>query len=101
MKAGNGGQASSPESPLRGEAAMNGNRFMDRFRLLRSKAFWFGVPGLVGLLWGWWVSMGHLSVASYGSGRNEWMIGQSAGELVMGWNWDGGHSRQVKPQHTD
>ena len=65
-----------------------------KFRLFRSRAFWFGVPGLVFLLWGWWVSMGHLSVASYGSGRNEWMIGQSAGELVMGWNWDGGQMSQ-------
>lgn len=27
-----------------------------RFRLFRSRAFWFGVPGLVFLLWGWWDS---------------------------------------------
>lgn len=26
---------------------MNGNRAMDRFRLLRSTAFWFGVVGVV------------------------------------------------------
>lgn len=26
---------------------------MKRFRLFRSRAFWFGVPGLVFLLWGW------------------------------------------------
>jgi hypothetical protein len=29
-----------------------------RFRLLSSRAFWFGVPGLVFLLWAWWLSMG-------------------------------------------
>lgn len=28
-----------------------------RFRLFRSRAFWFGVPGLVFLLWGWTSSM--------------------------------------------
>ena len=28
-----------------------------RFRLFRSRAFWFGVPGLVFLIWGWTSSM--------------------------------------------
>lgn len=27
-----------------------------RLRLVRSRVFWFGVPGLVFLLWGWWDS---------------------------------------------
>ena len=50
---------------------------MDRFRLFRSKAFWFGVPGLVGLLWGWWVSMGHRSGVDFGLCG----VGQSAGDF--------------------
>ena len=28
-----------------------------RFRLFRSRAFWFGVPGLMFLLWAWADSM--------------------------------------------
>jgi hypothetical protein len=56
---------------------MNGNPSMHRFRLFRSRAFWFGVPGLAALLWGWWVSMGHRSWIDFGG----WGIGLSAGEL--------------------
>jgi hypothetical protein len=67
---------------------MNGNRAMKRFRLFRSKAFWFGVPGLVGLLWGWWVSMGHISTAAVGQTRY-WRIAQSAGEVLVSWDMSG------------
>lgn len=39
-----------------------------RFRLFRSRAFWFGVPGLVFLLWAWGDSMTHaFSLNSDGS----------------------------------
>lgn len=55
-----------------------------KFRLFRSKAFWFGVPGLVGLLWGWWVSMGHDSYAGFG-GYPPWGIGQIRGEVYPCW----------------
>lgn len=48
-----------------------------RFRLFRSRAFWFGVPGLVFLLWGWWVSMGHRSWVAFDTVG----IGHSAGEV--------------------
>ncbi len=58
---------------------MNGNRAVKRFRLVRSRAFWFGVPGLVGLLWGWWVSMGYWSWASMGN----WELGQSWGDMYV------------------
>jgi hypothetical protein len=50
---------------------------MDRFRLFRSRAFWFGVPGLVFLLWGWWDSMGDRSGVDFGL----WGVGQSAGDV--------------------
>ena len=59
-----------------------------RFRLFRSRAFWFGVPGLVFLLWGWWVSMGHQSVAMFkGTGvGGSWGIGQMGGEVYVVWD---------------
>lgn len=56
-----------------------------RFRLFRSRAFWFGVPGLVFLLWGWWVSMGHASYAGFG-GPSHWTIGQCGGEVFVRWH---------------
>lgn len=61
---------------------------MNRFRLFRSKAFWFGVPGLVGLLWGWWISMGHISTAAVGQTRY-WWIAQPAGEVLVSWDTSG------------
>lgn len=60
-----------------------------RFRLFRSKAFWFGVPGLVGLLWGWWVSMGNYSSAGF-RGARYWVIGQMGGEVFAMWDAEGG-----------
>jgi hypothetical protein len=59
-----------------------------RFRLFRSRAFWFGVPGLVFLVWGWWMSMGHQSGASFkGTGVGDyWGIGQMGGEVYAVWD---------------
>ena len=74
---------------------------MDRFRLFRSRAFWFGVPGLVGLLWGWWVSTGYHSWVEVGSLR-DWELGQTSGHVyafwyVEGWpNW-----REVYAGHEE
>lgn len=59
-----------------------------KFRLFRSRAFWFGVPGLVGLFWGWWLSMGSISTVSAGQTRN-WWIAQSAGEVLLSWDSSG------------
>jgi hypothetical protein len=62
--------------------------------LFHSPAFWFGVLGLVGLLWGWWMSMGHHSWVEVGSSR-DWELGQTWGRVyafwyVEGWpNWEG------------
>jgi hypothetical protein len=56
---------------------------MDRFRLFRSRAFWFGVPGLVGLMWGWWVSMGYRSYVMAASDVAELLFGQIDGEVVL------------------
>ena len=42
------------------------NPQVPRFRLLRSRAFWFGVPGLVFLLWAWSISRTHYSGALIG-----------------------------------
>ncbi len=67
---------------------MNGNHSTTRFHLFRSRAFWFGLPGLVFLLWGWWVSMGHFSRAECG-GRFDWWIAQSAGVIVVFWESEG------------
>lgn len=64
------------------------------FRFFRSKTFWFGVPGLVGLLWGWWVSMGHHSMAGF-LGPRLVVAGQIQGEVYAhsegsGWlDWSG------------
>jgi hypothetical protein len=55
-----------------------------RFRLVRSRVFWFGVPGLVFLLWGWWISMGYFSYAGFG-GTGYWTIGQLGGEVFVLW----------------
>ncbi len=59
------------------------------FRLFRSRAFWFGVLGLVFLLWGWWISLGHWSAAGLGGAR-VWGIGQLVGEVFAMWNSEGG-----------
>ncbi len=60
----------------------------------RSRLFWLGLPGLVFLLWAWWFSMGYFSHVDF-SGKYEWGISQSAGNVVAIWNsggmpnWDG------------
>ena len=56
-----------------------------RFRLFRSRAFWFGVPGMVFLFWGWWLSMGHKSEMGR-MGTSPWRLGQSAGEVYAWWD---------------
>lgn len=66
-------------------AAARGRTGLMRFRLFRSRAFWFGVPGWVFLLWGWWLSTGHLSRAGFG-GERPWEIGLSGGEAYVQWD---------------
>lgn len=67
---------------------------MKRFRLFRSRAFWFGVPGLVGLLWGWWVSMGYWSEAGF-MGGHPFGLGQVNGEIFPFWDSAGWPDRRV------
>lgn len=59
-----------------------------RFRWFRSRVFWFGVPGLVGLLWGWWISRGYWSDVVAG-GAHSVMIGQGGGEIYVWWDPSG------------
>ena len=59
-----------------------------RFRLFRSRAFWFGVTGLAFLLWGWWVSMGYESWVGFG-GTHQWRLGQLGGEIYAWWDVGG------------
>ncbi len=54
----------------------------------RSRLFWLGMPGLVFLLWGWWMSMRHLSGGGY-LGAIPWVIAQGGGELCAWWDSDG------------
>lgn len=56
-----------------------------RFRWFRSRAFWFGVPGLVFLIWAWWVSMGNWSDVVAG-GVHSVMMGQGGGEVYVWWD---------------
>jgi hypothetical protein len=51
----------------------------------RSRLFWLGLPGLVFLLWAWWLSTGHYSGAGFGG----WVIGQMGGEVFARWDADG------------
>ena len=60
-----------------------------RFRLLRSRAFWVGVPGLVFLLWGWWTALRYYSSAGC-MGATFWEIGQIGGEVYAYWDSGGG-----------
>ena len=53
----------------------------------RSRAFWSGLPGLVFLLWGWWMSTGHQS-GMWPDGAGSWEVGQLAGEVYMFWESD-------------
>ena len=59
-----------------------------QFRPLRSRAFWFGVPGLLFLLWWWWFSIGCWSGVGFGATRPLGIV-QSRGDLVPFWNSDG------------
>lgn len=60
-----------------------------RFRWFRSRALWFGVPGLLFLLWGWWVSMRHWSAVSYGHALSAWEAGQVGGGVYAHWDANG------------
>lgn len=59
-----------------------------RFRLFRSRAFWFGVPGLVFLLWGWWVARSHESGVGFW-GPRFCGIGQMGGRVYAYWHSTG------------
>lgn len=59
-----------------------------RFRPHCSRAFWFGLPGLVFLLWGWGMSMSYYSRAGF-AGARSWVVGQAAGEVYLCWDTDG------------
>ncbi len=55
----------------------------------RSRLFWLGLPGLVFLLWGWWLSTGHWSGAGFAEPR-AWGLGQIGGEVYGVWDAGGG-----------
>jgi len=63
----------------------------------RSRLFWFGLLGLLFLLWGWWLSTGHISVAGF-TEKSPMAIGQAGGEVYGYWRsdewpvWRGFHS---------
>ena len=48
----------------------------------RSRLFLLGLPGLVFMLWGWWLSMGHVSRVKF---EGNVFIGQMGGE-VFAWS---------------
>ena len=54
----------------------------------RSRLFWLGLPGLVFLLWGWWLSTGHWSEVGSEAGIY-WGIGQLGGEVYAFWDLNG------------
>jgi hypothetical protein len=54
-----------------------------RFRPLRSRAFWFGVPGLIFLLWAWGLSKTHRSYVMATSDVAELLFGQLDGDVVL------------------
>ncbi len=49
----------------------------------RSRLFWLGLPGLVFLLWGWWMSMGYFSGMMVGHGSL--FVMQAKASIVAGW----------------
>ena len=59
-----------------------------RFRLFRSRAFWFGVPGLVFLLWAWRISHSHYTNFGF-AGNGGGLVGQLDGEAVILWESTG------------
>lgn len=54
----------------------------------RSRLFWLGLPGLVFLLWAWWVSMGSYLYAGF-EGIHGLAVRQMGGELCLTWDSDG------------
>lgn len=76
-----------------------------RFRLLRSRSFWFGVPGLLFLLWAWWVSIGNISTMTIGGHGfkmpRRWEIGQAAGEVYATWGLGGWPDWKFYPYHGE
>jgi hypothetical protein len=54
----------------------------------RSRLFWLGLPGLVFLLWAWWVAKGNMSLVGF-SGPHDWVIGQLGGEVIALWDFAG------------
>lgn len=81
-----------------------------RFRLFRSRAFWFGVPGLVFLLWAWGLSKSHISYVVFEGFSSDVLVGQLDGELVLvpdyvkmiggGW-WASYHTRSTPGEVED
>ena len=76
-----------------------------RFRLFRSRVFWFGVPGLVFLLWGWWFSMGTISTMTLGEYSfkkpRRWEIGQAAGDVYATWGVGGWPEWKFHSDHSE
>lgn len=54
-----------------------------RFRLLHSRAFWCGVPGLTCLLWAWGISTGHRSYLLAASDVAELLSGQLNRQVIV------------------
>jgi len=71
-----------------------------RFRLFRSRAFWFGVPGLVFLLWGWWISMWDYYGAGFSGGPPSG-VGCFAGEVSAFWNLNGWPAERFYTWHVE
>ena len=67
----------------------------------RSRLFWLGLPGLVFLLWGWWLSMGNWSAAS-SRGSLGWGIAQSKGEVIVWWrSGEGPNWKDFDAEHSE
>jgi hypothetical protein len=47
----------------------------------RSRLFWLGLPGLVFLLWGWWISLSHFSRVGFSTLG----IAQATGDVFAHW----------------
>ena len=56
------------------------------FRLFRSRAFWFGIPGLVFLSWSWMDSMSHYSGLSYPRVKPGYdLVSQEKSSILFAW----------------
>lgn len=62
---------------------MIGNSSNSRFRLFRSRVFWFGLPGSVFLLWAWGLSKTHRSYVMATSDIAELLVGQLDGDIAL------------------